>query len=162
MQMKTWIRSSLFAVALGGLALTPIADADAATYLKLKGQKSGEIKGSIVTKGFEGTIAVESISHEIVSPRDPQSGLPTGKRQHKPFVITKQIDKSTPILSNMLVNNENITEWTLQVTEPNAKKGDQVSYKVKLTNANIASIKTTTREDGTMIETVAFQAICFC
>jgi hypothetical protein len=27
-------------------------------------------------------------THEIVSPRDAASGLPTGKRQHKPFVIT--------------------------------------------------------------------------
>jgi hypothetical protein len=27
-------------------------------------------------------------THEIVSPRDSASGLPTGKRQHKPFVIT--------------------------------------------------------------------------
>jgi hypothetical protein len=31
-----------------------------------------------------------------ISPRDSASGLPTGKRQHKPFVFTKVIDKSTP------------------------------------------------------------------
>jgi type VI protein secretion system component Hcp len=30
--------------------------------------------------------------------RDPASGLPTGKRQHKPLFITKQIDKATPLL----------------------------------------------------------------
>ncbi|MEO5942125.1 MAG: hypothetical protein ABIP30_06075 [Ferruginibacter sp.] len=30
--------------------------------------------------------------NEIVSPRDPASGLPTGKRMHKPFVITKELD----------------------------------------------------------------------
>jgi hypothetical protein len=27
-------------------------------------------------------------SHEIVSPRDAASGLATGKRSHKPFIIT--------------------------------------------------------------------------
>jgi hypothetical protein len=32
------------------------------------------------------------------SPRDPASGLPTGKRMHKPFVITKQIDVSTAVI----------------------------------------------------------------
>jgi len=33
--------------------------------------------------------------------RDAASGLPTGKRMHKPFVITKELDKSAPlILSN--------------------------------------------------------------
>lgn len=30
--------------------------------------------------------------------RDPASGLPTGKRMHKPFVITKELDKSSVIL----------------------------------------------------------------
>lgn len=40
-----------------------------------------------------------SFDQEIVSPRDAASGLPTGKRQHKPFVITKELDKSSPLLA---------------------------------------------------------------
>ena len=39
---------------------------------------------------------VISFDQEIVSPRDAASGLPTGKRMHKPFVITKELDKSSP------------------------------------------------------------------
>lgn len=35
----------------------------------------------------------------IVSPRDAASGLPTGKRQHKPVVFTKEYDKSSPQLA---------------------------------------------------------------
>jgi bacteriocin-like protein len=35
---------------------------------------------------MESTTEVIAVSHEIVSPRDPASGLPTGKRMHKPFV----------------------------------------------------------------------------
>jgi len=31
---------------------------------------------------------VTPATHEIVSPRDPASGLPTGKRMHKPFTFT--------------------------------------------------------------------------
>ena len=34
----------------------------------------------------------------IVQPRDAASGLPTGKRQHKPINTTKPLDKSSPIL----------------------------------------------------------------
>ena len=41
-----------------------------------------------------------------LSPARCGQRLPTGKRQHKPFVITKEIDKSTPLLMNALVNNE--------------------------------------------------------
>jgi hypothetical protein len=37
---------------------------------------------------------------ESVAPRDPATGLPTGKRMHKPSVSTKQNDKSTPKVSN--------------------------------------------------------------
>jgi hypothetical protein len=40
-----------------------------------------------------------SFEQEILSPRDAASGLPTGKRQHKPFVIIKELDKSSPVLA---------------------------------------------------------------
>src|SRR6187401_2230480 len=83
-------------------------------YLKLKGQKQGEIKGSVTQKGREGKIMVIAVSHEIMSPRDAASGLPTGKRMHKPFVVTKELDKSSPLLYNVLCNNENVTEWKLE------------------------------------------------
>jgi len=114
-------------------------------YLKLKGQKLGEIKGSVTQKGREGKIAVIAVSHEIISPRDSASGLPTGKRMHKPFVITKELDKSTPLLFNLLVHNENIPEWELEFWAPQIKAtagtGVEVQhYTVKLTNANVASI----------------------
>ena len=114
-------------------------------YLNLKGQKQGEIKGSVTQKGREGKIAVIAVSHEIISPRDPASGLPTGKRMHKPFVITKELDKSSPLLYNSLVNNENIPDWQLQFWTPQIKattgSGNEVQhYTVKLTNANVASI----------------------
>ncbi|HRI69004.1 MAG TPA: type VI secretion system tube protein Hcp, partial [Polyangium sp.] len=38
-------------------------------YLRLKGQKQGEIKGSVTQKGREGSIMVIAVSHEIISPR---------------------------------------------------------------------------------------------
>ncbi len=109
-------------------------------YLKLKGQKSGEIKGSVTQKGRENKIMVIAVSHDIVSPRDAASGLPTGKRMHKPFVITKELDKSSPLLYNVLVNNENITEWELQFWQPSATGAEKQHYSIKLLNANIASI----------------------
>ena len=64
---------------------------------------------------------------------------------HKPFVITKELDKSSPLLYNSLVNNENIPDWQLQFWTPQIKattgSGNEVQhYTVKLTNANVASI----------------------
>ncbi len=110
-------------------------------YLTLKGQKQGDIKGSVTQKGREGSIAIIAVSHEIISPRDPASGLPTGKRMHKPFVITKELDKSSPLLYNVLTNNENVSEATFKFWQPSATGAEKQHYTVKLTNANIASIE---------------------
>lgn len=114
-------------------------------YLTLKGQKQGSINGSNTQKGHENTIIVHAFSHEVLSPRDPASGLPTGKRMHKPFVITKDVDKSSPALWNALVNNENITAWTLQcwmpIVTPTPGVGTEKQvYTISLVNANIAGI----------------------
>jgi type VI secretion system secreted protein Hcp len=114
-------------------------------YLKLKGQKSGDITGSVTQKGREGSIMVIAVNHEIVSPRDAASGLPTGKRMHKPFVITKELDKSSPLLYNILVNNENIPNWELhfwtpQISAATGAGQEKQHYTIKLVNANIASI----------------------
>ena len=65
---------------------------------------------------------------------------------HKPLMITKELDKSTPLLYNVLVNNENIPEWKLEFWTPQIKAaagtGAEVQhYTIELTNANIASIQ---------------------
>ncbi len=109
-------------------------------YLKLKGKKQGDIKGSVTQKGRENKILVIAVDHSVISPRDAASGLPTGKRMHKPLVITKELDKSTPLLFNALCTNENITDWELQFWQPSATGVEKQHYTIKLTNANIASI----------------------
>jgi type VI secretion system secreted protein Hcp len=114
-------------------------------YLKIKGQKHGDVKGSVTQKGREGKIMVIAANHEVLSPMDPASGFATGKTQHKPFIITKEVDKSTPILYDMLVTNENITDWELQFWKPSISSRTGVGtetqyYTVKLTNARIVDI----------------------
>jgi type VI secretion system secreted protein Hcp len=109
-------------------------------YLKLAGTKSGTIQGSVTQKGHEGLIAVIAAEHELLTPRDPASGLPTGKRQHRPLTITKELDRSTPILRQVLVNNEVLKEAELQFVTM-AKTGMETQYfTIRLTNASIASI----------------------
>lgn len=114
-------------------------------YLRMKGQKTGEVKGSVTQRGREGRIMVIAASHGIESPRDPHTGLPTGSRQHKPYVISKESDKSSPVLYGMLANNETIIEWELQFWSPSPSAapgtGQEIqTHSVKLLNASIASI----------------------
>jgi type VI secretion system secreted protein Hcp len=114
-------------------------------YGYLKGQKSGDIKGSVLQKGREDSIAIIAVSHAIVAPRDPQSALPTGQRMHKPFVFTKEVDKASPLLYNLLCTNENITKaifkfWTPQVKAVSGVGAEVQHFTIELDNANIAAI----------------------
>ena len=110
-------------------------------YLTLAGQKQGPITGGVTEKGKEGSILVHAFNNRVLSPRDPTSGLPTGKRQHVPVVILKEIDKSSVVLWNALVNNESLTTWVLRFWTQAANGAMQEIYTITLTNASIASIE---------------------
>jgi type VI secretion system secreted protein Hcp len=66
---------------------------------------------------------------------------------HKPFVVTKELDQSTPLLYTLWKNDENITLWELQFWAPNqlgsgSGAGVEVqTYTVKLTNARLVDIE---------------------
>lgn len=111
-------------------------------YLRLTGETQGEIKGSVTQAGREDSIEIYGWNHEVLSPRDAASGLPTGKRQHKPLTIVKPVDKATPLLMNLLTNNENVTDWELRCWRPSRSGREEQYYTVQLTNANVATIRT--------------------
>jgi type VI secretion system secreted protein Hcp len=109
-------------------------------YLSLTGTKHGPIAGSVTQKGRENSIEVIGFFHEIVGPRDPVSGRPTGKRMHKPFSITKQLDRSSPLLYDVLTHNENLSDVTLRLFRPQASGVERHAFTVRLANATISSI----------------------
>ena len=88
-------------------------------YMTITGFKQGEITkaaftadsvGNIFQEGHEDQIMVQAFSHEVIIPRDPQSGQPTGQRVHKPVKITKIFDKSSPLLMQALTTGELLPE----------------------------------------------------
>jgi type VI secretion system secreted protein Hcp len=97
---------------------------------------TGQKQGAITGDGPNGAMILIGLSHAIISPRDAASGLPTGKRMHKPFTITKELDKSTPKLLMALIQNENLTTTTFNFFRG---KSTTPYLTVKLTNANVAS-----------------------
>jgi type VI secretion system secreted protein Hcp len=109
-------------------------------YLSLTGQRQGPIRGSVTQKGREGKIMIIGVMHEIVCPRDPSSGLPTGKRIHKPLTLLKEVDRSSPLLYLVLTSNENISDARLEFWTPTPTGTERQHYTVRLTNANISGI----------------------
>ncbi len=110
-------------------------------YLRLVGETQGWIQGSSTQAGREGLIEVYGFSHEVISPRDAASGLPTGKRQHRPVSCTKPIDQATPILMNVLANNENITEFRLDFWRPSRSGKEFQYYTIELVNTSLAGVR---------------------
>jgi type VI secretion system secreted protein Hcp len=110
-------------------------------YLTLTGTRYGPITGSVTQKGREGSIEVIAIYHEIKAPRDPVSGRPTGKRMHKPFSITKPVDRSSPFLYSVLTQNENLTDVTLRLFRPHPSGVERHAFTIRMMNANISWIQ---------------------
>src|SRR5690606_37497336 len=77
-------------------------------YLTLEGENQGKIEGSCEVSGHQGKILIQAVEHIIELPKNPQSGLPSGKRQHLGITLTKEIDKSSPKLYQALCSGEQL------------------------------------------------------
>jgi type VI secretion system secreted protein Hcp len=133
------MKKSLVACVLAAAFVsTSPADAALNAYLKLKGQKSGQIQGGVTQKGREGTIMVIAVDHQVKADA-------AGRRTHAAFTITKEIDKSSPILYRAMTTNELLPEfelqfWTPQLSGMSGVGAERQHYTVKLTNAKISQI----------------------
>ena len=76
-------------------------------HLEVEGNTQGKIDGSCDMQGRENTILVEGFDHEVYIPRDPQSGLPTGKRVHNAMKVVKTYDncRISPTIATSLHAN---------------------------------------------------------
>ncbi|MCB1219403.1 MAG: type VI secretion system tube protein Hcp [Planctomycetales bacterium] len=87
------------------------------------GNDATQISKKIRAAGnFEGDLT----QYCVVSPRDAASGLPTGKRQHKPIRVSKPIDKATPLLMGV-VNTGDAVEI----------EGERVEFSVEVSGENL-------------------------
>ena len=108
------------------------------------------------TGGSQGTIGtgvpVLGWDWSVISPRDAASGLPTGKRQHKPMVLTMAPDASSVRLFKALITNENLPSVKVSFVH----KGETEAYLlVELENASVASFHQLT-EAGLEYDEVSF------
>jgi type VI secretion system secreted protein Hcp len=132
--MKQYTFSLLIALA----ALSFVHPTAFHTYASFKGKKQGQLKGES-TKGREkdGWFEIQSIDMGAEVPVDPKSGAASGKRQHKPLVITKEVDAASPLLLNAHVINEAFETVIIQTVDDTKK----VAKTVTLKNALISEIK---------------------
>ena len=140
-----WIcLSGLPALTLAAVLLicNPVAAASMPVCcMELEGDIQGRIEGSCTAPGRKGAIAIYGMEHEIGSPLDSATKLPTGKAAHCPLTITKEFDKSSPGLYKALCSGEKLKNATLKFYRASRTGADEHYFTIKLENAAIVSIK---------------------
>ena len=118
-------------------------------YMSVTGEKQGLITNEAFTadsvgnsyqEGHENQVMVQAFSHQVIIPRDPQSGQPTGQRVHKPVCVTKVFDKASPLLWAALTSGERMSEVVIQWYRTSANGTQEHYYTTKLEDASIVEI----------------------
>lgn len=106
-------------------------------YMAIEGETQGNITqgatteesvGGSYTSGHDDEVMVLSWGHNVMIPRDPASGQPTGARVHNPLKVTKYIDKSSPQLYQALTSGERLSICSLKVNRMNPAIGDEEHF----------------------------------
>ncbi|MBL8752715.1 MAG: type VI secretion system tube protein Hcp [Planctomycetes bacterium] len=102
---------------------------------------SGKVKGSSRFKNREDQILVIGMSHEIVNDRDAD-GVPQKGRKHRPLVIQKDIDRSSPILWQAFRDNVTFDFGFLEFTRfPPGGGPQEIHATINFSKARITSIR---------------------
>lgn len=128
-------------------------------YLRLSSTTQGAFPGTTQQKGFENQIPIVHTYHQV----DRIPG--TGSRLRSapsvvPFVITKKIDKTSPIFFLCWRLNDKFTQFKLSYYRPKSSGVFGLDYSVELFDAKIIKIEqvmvSTDTPDLSERETVSF------
>jgi len=107
--------------------------------LIITGEEQGLIEGSCELEDREGTILVQAFDHVVEIPTDDR-GVASGRRSHRPIQITKEIDRSTPMLYQALCTGELLTEVQLDWYRIDGSGIEELYYSMLMTNGLITKI----------------------
>jgi len=124
--------------------------------MTVHGKKQGNFKGDILTgKAASNLINVFAYQYSVISPRDVASGLPTGKRQHHPLVITHELGASSPQFFQAVTTNETLDKVVINFFRTQANGKEVNFYRVTLTNASASEFKQFS-SGSTVLEDISF------
>lgn len=110
------------------------------SHMEVTGKNQGKIDGSCDMDGRENTILVYGLDHKVYIPRDPQSGLPSGKRIHGPLTVEKEIDKASPLLYQALCTGEQLSNVTIKKYRIDPTGAEEHYFTITLEDAIIVDM----------------------
>jgi type VI secretion system secreted protein Hcp len=110
-------------------------------YVAISGKSQGDIKGDCPQGGDKkDKILVYAIDHRVEIPSDTHTGLPTGQRIHKPLIITKHKDVSSPKIYKAVCTGEQLTV-TLDLYRIKADGTEEKYFTIKLEEAIVVNVR---------------------
>ncbi|MGK3141669.1 Hcp family type VI secretion system effector [Pantoea sp. C2G6] len=87
----------------------------APAHLWLEDENGAPITGPCIMPLRTGSIELKSFSHGVTIPVDPSWGKLTGQRVHKPIVIVKEFDVTTPLLYRAVCEGRTLKKATIKM-----------------------------------------------
>jgi len=114
--------------------------------------KCDEMDNECEIKGKEKYSRIIGFEWGVASPVDIASGQASGRRQHRPVLIRKHLDKSTPLIIDAIATNKKLKNSEIiicQVFGKDARKIDK--FKATLEGVRFVECTTIGGEDGAAI-----------
>jgi type VI secretion system secreted protein Hcp len=111
-------------------------------YVSITSARQGKFRGEIPRKGYENKIAALNFEYGVAIKPDAATGLPTGKRQHRPIRIVKTWGAASTQLFSALTANEVLNTVVIDFVVVNPTTGAEVlDHTITLTNATTTSVQ---------------------
>lgn len=131
-------------------------------FVTIEGARQGKFKADGGPRGGDRIPALR-FQYQLSAPRDAATGQASGKRQHGALMITKEWSAASPQIYQALVTNETLKSVLLEFFRPGPSGAEEVLATIHLTNATVASMRTTLGEQvpndptlGRLVEEVSF------
>lgn len=109
-------------------------------YLFLYDENGVQITGECTAPGREGAIEVMNSSYSINQGVDSHTGSLTGTRQHSPFKIHKQLDKTSPWFAVAICESKRLQKAIIKYYEIKEAGIETEIYRVTLDSVVITSV----------------------
>jgi type VI secretion system secreted protein Hcp len=119
-------------------------------YMTVNGQTQGlmtagcntpESMGNKYQEDHTDESTVLESNHQIMIPRDPQTGQPSGQRVHGPFAVRTRFDKAAPLMAQAICAGE-ILQVEIKWWRTTMEGTQEHYYTHKLTDATLVDVKT--------------------
>jgi type VI secretion system secreted protein Hcp len=111
-------------------------------YLWLQVDDQTKVTGAASVKDRVGSIEVIAQDHSIYIPTDNNTGKLTGTRVHAPFVFTKEIDMSTPLLYKAVTTGQTLKSAEFKWYQIDNAGNEALYFTTTLENVKVVKVAT--------------------